>query len=504
MAEWSKNKVEPSAINGGNEFVKGDNLAVNELNAIVNNSFFASERAESAEQKVNSFVEEEGKTAVTIEGEVQSRWSADFVEAERQKSKNLLVYPYTGEVYQYGVTFTDNGDGSFTINGKQTDTTANSYHYMETDDTFKLSAGTYTLKAFADTAVTGWNVVLYDGTTYHEVSSPNITRTITLNEDKYCRVYIQVPKASTTTFNNFVVKPILVKGTEVGEWQPYNGAITHNGDAPVLFAEAERQKSKNLWAYGDVSGTKWKDINLEKPLPIGTYMMSFVAESVDTDSSKCLIEFYDENGTYISGNSVERNTRENKRKTFTVPVGRISFYASTSFAGGTNDTFTFSNIQIEEGKVATDYQPYNGAIVHEKDIANFSAGITDVVYDYSDTSKQSINGTAYTNGLMFGYEYDIDLNKYKKIILTISAGSKSHRVLCEIPILSQGTNMGSFVGIAYVISSRTLIFGSETYDTDDKVLYLYDCYTSTIGVSDGVTSYNNSTSYTVTKIEGVY
>ena len=148
-----------------------------------------------------------------------------FAESERQKSKNLLVYPYTGEVYQYGVTFTDNGDGSFTINGKQTDTTANSYHYMETNDTFKLSAGTYTLKAFADTSITGWNVVLYDGTTYHDVSSSNITKTITFSEDKYCNVYIQVSKTSTTTFNNFVVKPILVKGNDVGDWQPYSGAI---------------------------------------------------------------------------------------------------------------------------------------------------------------------------------------------------------------------------------------------------------------------------------------
>ena len=40
MAEWNKNKVLPSAINGGKEFTNGDNLAVNELNAIVNNSFY--------------------------------------------------------------------------------------------------------------------------------------------------------------------------------------------------------------------------------------------------------------------------------------------------------------------------------------------------------------------------------------------------------------------------------------------------------------------------------
>jgi hypothetical protein len=41
MAEWSKNKVESSAINGGKEFTTDDVLAVNELNATVNNSFYA-------------------------------------------------------------------------------------------------------------------------------------------------------------------------------------------------------------------------------------------------------------------------------------------------------------------------------------------------------------------------------------------------------------------------------------------------------------------------------
>lgn len=43
MAEWSKNKVDASLINGGKEFTTDDNLAVNELNAMVNNSFYGVE-----------------------------------------------------------------------------------------------------------------------------------------------------------------------------------------------------------------------------------------------------------------------------------------------------------------------------------------------------------------------------------------------------------------------------------------------------------------------------
>lgn len=41
MAEWNKNKVNPREVNGGKEFTTNDNLAVDELNAMVNNSFYA-------------------------------------------------------------------------------------------------------------------------------------------------------------------------------------------------------------------------------------------------------------------------------------------------------------------------------------------------------------------------------------------------------------------------------------------------------------------------------
>lgn len=40
MAEWSRNRANPSDINGNREFTTNDNLSVKELNAIVNNSFY--------------------------------------------------------------------------------------------------------------------------------------------------------------------------------------------------------------------------------------------------------------------------------------------------------------------------------------------------------------------------------------------------------------------------------------------------------------------------------
>lgn len=43
MAEWTGNKVDASSINGGEEYTINDNVSLEELNAIVNNSLYASD-----------------------------------------------------------------------------------------------------------------------------------------------------------------------------------------------------------------------------------------------------------------------------------------------------------------------------------------------------------------------------------------------------------------------------------------------------------------------------
>lgn len=59
MAKWSKNKVDSSTINGGNEFTTQDNLAINELNAVVNNSFYASNIAENVANQLSNLAPNE-------------------------------------------------------------------------------------------------------------------------------------------------------------------------------------------------------------------------------------------------------------------------------------------------------------------------------------------------------------------------------------------------------------------------------------------------------------
>lgn len=207
-------------------------------------------------------------TDVTIGGIAQKEWSADFVEnekdisgennfnpiihkndapvvfaeSERQKSKNLLVYPYANTTKtNNGITFTDNGDGSITINGTNNGSGNSNFFFTSTTE-FKLPAGKYTLGNFVSTN-NNVNIVLYDGTLYNQVSA-NSSKTLTYSNDVTCYIYIGINKGTTDTFNNVVVKPMLVSGTELGEYQPYNGAIVHEKEAEkydIVYDEKVRQ-----------------------------------------------------------------------------------------------------------------------------------------------------------------------------------------------------------------------------------------------------------------------
>lgn len=46
MAEWSKNKINSSQLNNGNEWTKDDQVAIEELNAMVNAGLYAQDFAE--------------------------------------------------------------------------------------------------------------------------------------------------------------------------------------------------------------------------------------------------------------------------------------------------------------------------------------------------------------------------------------------------------------------------------------------------------------------------
>ena len=147
-----------------------------------------------------------------------------------------------------------------------------------------------------------------------------------------------------------------------------DGAVTHNLDASVVFAESERQKSKNLFPYSTITGTEFYQQHLNIPIKAGTYTISALVSSSDTDSDLSSIVFEDEDKTYPITVNLSRNNRSSTTFTINHDCSYVTFFASNTFINSAGDTFTYSDIQLEEGSVATDYQSYNGQIVHEKQL----------------------------------------------------------------------------------------------------------------------------------------
>lgn len=146
--------------------------------------------------------------------------------------------------------------------------------------------------------------------------------------------------------------------------EPYDSAPAFKWSVPenaLPFAKIREiggvtRKCTNLWSYGDISATAFPCIRY-LTAPAGTYTISLVANSTDTDAETCRILLKDTNGnTYFWG--CERGVRASKTVTLTAPLSKIEFDASTNSTTSDGDTATFTNIMLNKGETALPYEPF--------------------------------------------------------------------------------------------------------------------------------------------------
>lgn len=91
MAFWSRRKKQASQIHGGIEYRQGDDMTVDQLNAIVNNSFYAIDFAEAlADTPDTSEVNNEGTPSVSFVDNVKTPVSGgDPITYKKFKFSNL-------------------------------------------------------------------------------------------------------------------------------------------------------------------------------------------------------------------------------------------------------------------------------------------------------------------------------------------------------------------------------------------------------------------------------
>lgn len=119
--------------------------------------------------------------------------------------KNLLENKTKNSGISRGITFTLNGDGSYTLNGTNDGTGNSTVFLSSSSNPTTLKAGTYyTIPTPNGVHITGVKI----GGGYFQFASSSISQ-FTLNEDIQAQIYIQVPKRITTTYNNIKVYPII-------------------------------------------------------------------------------------------------------------------------------------------------------------------------------------------------------------------------------------------------------------------------------------------------------
>ena len=205
---------------------------------------------------------EEGSTATDYQpynGQITHNGdtAVEFAESERQKSKNLIPYPYHdgNSIVSNGITFTANNDQSISVSGSIVDHNSNAVMWLAWD--MPLKAGNYRISD--SNSSNDLSVVAWIGNDYYQKDVNN--GMFTLSSDTTARIYLQVAKGSTKTYND-TIRFMLCEGTDT-DWQPYNGAIVHEKEfheslqntPAIVFAESERQKSKNLCGLIDFEQT---------------------------------------------------------------------------------------------------------------------------------------------------------------------------------------------------------------------------------------------------------
>lgn len=274
-SKWSRKKVNSEDINNGNEYIVDDDVSLEQLNAIVNNSLYASDTADTAISTANSALEqvvEKQGTVVTLEGEALSTWSADFAESERQKSKNLFNYNNYSSL-NYGLSIT--GNNQFSINTQ--------FYYTQGVYFISLQQGKqYTVSlnidsySNSDSSTVESQIVLFN--------ADNGTQTIGLGSiaeiKRYSKTFVpsfDVIKIeirplrknnNTSTLTGVVSNFMICEGPET-DYQPYNGAIVHKKDIkPILIYDIVEKQTPTGLTSAYSSGIKFADgVNI----PIGDF-----------------------------------------------------------------------------------------------------------------------------------------------------------------------------------------------------------------------------------------
>lgn len=357
------------------------------------------------------------------------------------KSKNLIPFPFAdGSKTTNGITFTDNGDGSLTING----TAAVDLSYVIINKT--IEKGTYTLSIVNGITIGGVVLYLYASglSNIDLIGNNNKEKTFTIDND-YEELAIYISAGST--FSNFVLKPMLNSGDTALPYEPYfeglrSTAVTEVksvGGNLIPFPYTESTKTQNgvTFTVNDdgtikVNGTASADgsfsfYNSSELRVNGTYTLSGITGGDSTGNS---LYYYQ---LYVDRTSKIFNPNGSRTEQLSGTVTRIVLF----YKMGT----TFNNLTLKpmlnKGTTALPYTPY---VEHTLPIPEavqaldgYGWGVNDTVYNYIDwEKKQFVKRVGVVDMGTLNWAYEAHAQRFYADIPTMAvAGARSLDVLSD-------------------------------------------------------------------------
>lgn len=137
-------------------------------------------------------------------------------------AKNLLPYPYYSGVSKTdnGITFTDNGDGSVTVNGTST---GNAQYFFVRGVPVFLPKGRYIMSVSEELPVPFMWVQLGVGSsTLVQLNQNNISRAFEIPTNMNGNIEIKIIILANMSFNNAIIRPMIRLASDTDDtWQPY-------------------------------------------------------------------------------------------------------------------------------------------------------------------------------------------------------------------------------------------------------------------------------------------
>lgn len=303
-----------------------------------------------------------------------------------KEKENLITYPYNNlPTEKNGITVTDNGDGSITLNG-----TATVFTYIHLDG-FIIESGRYTT-SFLSERISG--LTFYSG--FSGVETNDYAGNVWADTETFftisvkCRCSFQLHIEGGTVLENVTVYPRVER-----EIVDFSG-VTVSRYGKNLF---DGGLITGCWLYSNSAFSKSTNYICSKNKIRIVPNTAFIV-SVNSAIGKCDgVLLYDVNEEYI-GKAAISFSGQNVR--FTTPNDAV--YANINIYGENINVEDVEFVQLEVGTTATEYEPYKESQIVIANADGTVAGIT----------SASPNMTVVTDveNVIVNLTYNVDTKTY--------------------------------------------------------------------------------------------